>query len=78
MMPSRALLLLLVLTAGFGCSKPRRPGDDQILLAGSEAEREALKERREQIELEFERQLREKDQEIERLRAENQSLREQL
>ena len=72
------LLTGLVVVAAAACTHPRRPGDEQILKATSDAERDALRERREELELEFDAVLQQQQEEIKRLEQENKELRKQL
>lgn len=72
------LLTGLVVVAAAACTQPRRPGDEQILEATSDAERDALRERREELELEFDAVLQRQQEEIKRLERENKDLRKRL
>ncbi|MFN7966281.1 MAG: hypothetical protein U0V87_11400 [Acidobacteriota bacterium] len=74
-----SLALAAVLTLGtLACTPPKRPGDEQILEAGSEPEREALRERREELEQDFDAVLQAKQDEIDKLKQENKELKKRL
>ncbi len=74
-----SLALAGVLTMGaLACTPPKRPGDEQILKAGSEPEREALRERREELEQDFDAVLQAKQDEIDKLERENKELKKRL
>lgn len=77
-MRSARLLLALMLVVLPACKKPSRPGDDALRKASSAEEAAALRDRREELEQQFERELQQKDAEIARLEQENEELRRKL